>query len=51
MKESERLVRENENRVPVVLEKYEGDEESNNPISILEENKYGIKGGNVIDCW
>ncbi len=38
--ESARLLKENPNRVPVVLEKCETEAESRDPISILEENRY-----------
>ena len=38
MRESERLIKENPTRVPVVLEKCEGEAEKNT-MAILEENK------------
>ncbi len=41
MREGERFLKENPGRVPVVLEKYEGEAENNN-LAILEENKWEI---------
>ncbi len=39
-RESSRLMAENPQRIPVVLEKCENDQEGANPLSLLEENKF-----------